>query len=167
MKKNTLDHIYESYMMDIYRYLLSLCGNSYVAEDIMQETFLRAYLHFEACTTENVKPWLFKIAHNAYIDYKRKECRSYAEEKEFFDNISDCKTTEEQVLIKEQLNEINDFIGKLPENQKQAILLCDYNDLSYKEASEVMGVSLPRFKVLLFRARQNIRQKAGSGDKYE
>ena len=167
MKKNTLDYIYESYMMDIYRYLLSLCCNSYVAEDIMQETFLRAYLHFEACTNENVKPWLFKIAHNAYIDYKRKESRSVAEEKEFFNNISDNKNTEEQVLIKEQLKEINNLIEKLPENQKQAILLCDYNDLSYKEASEVMGVSLPRFKVLLFRARQNIRQKVGRGDRCE
>ena len=167
MKKNTLDHIYESYMMDIYRYLLSLCGNSYVAEDIMQETFLRAYLHFEACTIENVKPWLFKIAHNAYIDYKRKECRSFAEENDFFNNISDSKTTEEQVLIKEQLKEISDLVEELPENYKQAILLCDYNALSYKDASDIMGVSLPRFKVLLFRARQNIRQKVGRGDRCE
>ena len=154
-------------MMDIYRYLLSLCGNSHAAEDIMQETFLRAYLHFEACTIEGVKPWLFRIAHNAYIDYKRKEVRSFAENEEFFSNISDSKTTEEQVLIKEQLKEISDLVEELPENYKQAILLCDFNELSYREASEIMGVSLPCFKVLLFRARQSIRQKVERGDRNE
>lgn len=60
--------------------------------------------------------------------------------------------------MQEKLKEINYFIDRLPENQKQAILLCDFNGLSYKEASEIMNISLSYFKVLLFRARQKYKK---------
>lgn len=160
MKKQTIDYIYQSFMIDVYRYLLSLCQDSYIVEDIVQETFFRAYLHIESCPKNGVKPWLFKIARNVYIDFRRKNSRSYAEKTDFFNSKSDYRTPEDEVLMKEQLREINYLIDKMPENHKQAILLCDFNGMSYKEASEIMGVSLAHLKVLLFRARQRIRQKS-------
>ncbi|WP_338078440.1 sigma-70 family RNA polymerase sigma factor [Clostridium tetanomorphum] len=149
------------------RYLLSLCHNEYIAEDIMQETFLRAYLYFEDCPANGIRPWLFRVAYNAYMDFIRKDRRSFSQDNEFFNNIADNKTTENKVLMQEKLKEINYFIDRLPENQKQAILLCDFNGLSYKEASEIMNISLSYFKVLLFRARQNIRNKVERNDIFE
>lgn len=167
MKENLLDYIFESHMADVYSYLLSICKDSYIAEEVMQETFFRAYLHFETCPVQETKYWLFRIAHNTYIDFRRKDRRSFAEEDEFFNNIADCKTTEDKVLAQEQLIEISYMLEKLPKNQKQAILLCDFNELSYKEAAEVIGVSLSHFKVLLFRGRQSIRKKVERGGYHE
>lgn len=59
-------------MKDVYYYLLSLSKNQHLAEDLLQDTFYRAFVHFESCPTERVKSWLFTIAHNAFIDYLRK-----------------------------------------------------------------------------------------------
>lgn len=167
MNKNTLDDIYQSFMVDVYRYLLSLCHNEYIAEDIMQETFLRAYLYFENCPVNTIKPWLFRVAYNAYIDFMRKDKHSFSQDNKFFNTIADNKTTEDKVLMQEKLKEINYFIDSLPENQKQAILLCDFNGMSYKEASEIMEISLSYFKVLLFRARQSIRNSVERDDSFE
>lgn len=54
--KHSIDDIYEEHMQDIYRYLLSLCKEHHLAEDLMQETFLRAYLYVENYQGEVVKP---------------------------------------------------------------------------------------------------------------
>jgi len=167
MKKFSLDYLYESYMPDVYSYLLSKCKDSYVAEEIMQETFFRAYLHFEACPIHEVKPWLFKIALNAYIDFKRKDSRSYAKKCDFFNNIIDCKTTEDKVLVQEELMEVNYILEQLPENQKQAILLCDFDGIAYKKAAEIIGISLSHLNVLLYRGRQSIRKRLERGECYE
>ncbi|NLK52997.1 MAG: sigma-70 family RNA polymerase sigma factor, partial [Syntrophomonadaceae bacterium] len=75
MERKTLDDIYRFYMLDIYRYLYSLCHNHYLAEDLLQETFYRAYLHLEDCRGEKVKPWLFRVAYNAFIDVMRQQKR--------------------------------------------------------------------------------------------
>lgn len=159
MKKNTLDKIYQGFMEDIYYYLLSLCKNKHIAEDVMQETFFRAYLYFEDCPYNRIKPWLFRVAHNAYIDFIRKNKKNHMKSNDFFNTIADYKTPEDKLLMKEQYQEIWNIIENMPEKQKQAILLCDFNDLSYKEAAEIMDVSLSYMKVLLFRARQSIRNQ--------
>jgi RNA polymerase sigma-70 factor, ECF subfamily len=49
METNNLDTVYQSYVKDIYRYLRSLCGDHHTAEDLVQETFYRAYLYLEDC----------------------------------------------------------------------------------------------------------------------
>ena len=58
MEKNSLDELYELYVADIYRYLRSLCQDHHAAEDLMQETFYRAYLYLEDCNEERIKHWL-------------------------------------------------------------------------------------------------------------
>lgn len=167
MKKNTLDDIYKTYMNDVYRYLLSKCCNKDIAEDIMQETFYRAYLYFEDCPNKGIKPWLFRVAHNTYIDYLRKNNRSHIKDNEFFNGLSDYKTPEDKILVNETIKDITKIIENMPQKQKDAILLCDFNGLSYKEASDIMKVSLSYFKVLLFRARQHIKSNIERNESYE
>ncbi|MCJ8014384.1 hypothetical protein MUG84_22045 [Paenibacillus sp. KQZ6P-2] len=57
MKRSTLESVYQKYMPEVYRYVRSLCGNDAAAEDLVQETFYRAYLHLENYRDEKVKPW--------------------------------------------------------------------------------------------------------------
>ena len=157
LNKKSLDEIYQSYVNDIYYYLLSLCGNKHIAEDIMQETFLRAYLCFEDCSFDGIKPWLFKVSYNSYIDYLRKNKKNCFQNMEIFSERIGYKTPEDIVIEKDEIGKILYLVKKMP--QKQAILLCDFNGLSYKEASQIMNVSLASIKISLYRARQHVREK--------
>nr|WP_092494546.1 sigma-70 family RNA polymerase sigma factor [Virgibacillus salinus] len=165
--KNNLDSIYNIYFHDIYRFLLSLCHNHHTAEDLVQETFFRAYLNIENYEAENIKTWLFTVAHNAFIDYYRKHKRTDVKEQNFFLPLFDRKkTTEETVVIHDEIQEIIEMLKDLPEKHKYAVLLHDFHGLSYHEAAQVMNVRQPYFKVLLFRGRQAIRnRKAGENER--
>lgn len=148
------------YFHDIYRFLLSLCHNHHTAEDLVQETFFRAYLNIENYDGKNIKTWLFTVAHNAFIDYYRKHKRTEVKEPTFFSSLFDKrKTTEEKVVIDDEIKEIIEMIEGLPEKHKYAVLLYDFHGLSYHEAAQVMQTSLSYFKVLLFRGRQAIRNR--------
>ncbi|MEG1798040.1 MAG: sigma-70 family RNA polymerase sigma factor [Clostridium sp.] len=157
MDKNTLDNLYKLYMTDVYRYLLYLCKDKYLAEDLLQDTFFRAYLYLEDCPPDNVKPWLFRVAHNSFIDSTRKNKRSSPTDAETLNNIEDPKSTEKDLLIKEQLSLVKSVMKNMPEKQKKALKLCVFKGLSYKEAAEVMGVSVSHLKILVFRARQTLK----------
>lgn len=157
MKPNSLDELYQSYVQDVYRYLRSLCHDHHVAEDLMQETFYRAYLYLENCREDKIKPWLFRVAYNAFVDYTRKEKRSIAKAADYFNALADPDTTEDTLLRQERMEEMVLSIDRLPENQRHALLLYDFHGMSYKEAAEIMEVGLSQYKILLFRARQKLR----------
>jgi len=159
-----VDRLYRVYFYDVYRFLLSLCHDHYTAEDLLQETFFRAYLHLENYNNEHVKTWLFTVARHAFIDHYRKQKRTIIKDKQFFKHVDDDHTKQplDHVIIGEDVQEIIQLIKDLPNKHKQAVLLRDFHDFSYKEGAQVMGVSLAYFKVLLFRGRQAIRnRKAG------
>lgn len=163
MQRKSFDAIYQSYIQDIFRYLFFLCHDYHQAEDLVNETFYRAYLFLEECQDEKVKPWLFKVAYHAYVDFRRKNSKVLLKDTAYFESLGNSETPEGLLIAKEQLEEIQQVIAGLPENQKQAVLLCDFQGFQYKEAAEIMQVSVGHFKVLLFRARQKIRsEKTGS-----
>ncbi|WP_046228236.1 sigma-70 family RNA polymerase sigma factor [Paenibacillus dauci] len=158
MVSKYLDQLYRQYTHDIYRYLYSLSRNHHTAEDLMQETFYRAYLYLEVYNGEKVKPWLFRAAYHAFIDDQRKRKRQQVQEPAFFDQITDSQTSPDNQLIEqEQIHLVITQLDQLPIMQKQAVLLYDFHQFSYQESSEIMDISLAYFKVLLFRGRQRIR----------
>ncbi|EJT18222.1 RNA polymerase sigma factor [Bacillus anthracis str. UR-1] len=61
-RKQSLEEIYSEHMQDLFRYLLSLTGDSHFAEDLMQETFYRMLVHIDYYKGEEIRPWLFTIA---------------------------------------------------------------------------------------------------------
>ncbi|SDK21501.1 sigma-70 family RNA polymerase sigma factor [Sediminibacillus albus] len=168
MDNQSLDTIYRSYMIDIYRYLLSLCGDSYLAEDIVQETFLRAFLYIEDINNiNNIKPWLFSVAYHTFVDVKRKAKFNVIKEDYFFGNIMQMDSPEKKVILKKQVQEIRQIINKMKEKQKHAILLVDFHQLSYQEAATVMSVNVPHLKVLLFRARKAVVKRQYERSKFD
>lgn len=159
MKSNSLDDHYRSYVHDIYRYLHALCRNHHLAEDLTHETFYRAYLYLEDCREDRIKPWLFRVAYNAFIDYTRKAHRNIATEAGFFDTLPHPETTEAVLIRQERMEELAVSVGELPEAQRHALLLHDFHGISYKDAAVIMDVSLPKYKILIFRARQRLREQ--------
>lgn len=156
----SLDDLYKSYFHDIYRFLLSLSNNHHTAEDLLQETFYRAYLYLENYQDEHVKTWLFTVARNVFIDHYRKQKRTIIKDKPYFNQFEHAdKQPVDQIMLAEYISEIIKDINELPEKQKQAVILRDFHDFSYKEGAKVMNVSIANFKVSLFRGRQAIRQR--------
>ena len=73
MRVDSLEALYKYYMNDIYQYLLRLSGHPQTAEDLLHDTFVKAYEYLESYQGETVRPWLFRVAHNIYVDWYRRE----------------------------------------------------------------------------------------------
>lgn len=153
-----IEEVFESYLNDIYRYLFSLCKDHYLAEDLLQETFYRAFLNINKINIDNAKPWLFKVSHNLLIDHFRRNKRNVLIDDAQLQKLKSVINIEEKFLLDEMINTVLDVIKLLPLKQQNAILLCDFHDLSYEECAEVMGVSLAGFKSSLHRGRRKVRQ---------
>jgi len=87
MKHKSLEDIYRLYLPDIFRYLYFLCHDYYLAEDLVSETFYRAFLFLEDCPVGKVKPWLFKVAYHAFIDFQRKNHRVLLKDYSYFEQL--------------------------------------------------------------------------------
>ena len=164
MKKD-INYVYSTYFQDVYRFLFSLSRNHHTAEDLVQETFVRAHLYIENYKGEHVKTWLFTIAHHVFIDYYRKHKKTIIKDDSYFVSLIERKTgMEEDIIVKEEVKKIISLLGSLPEKHKLAVLLHDFHQLSQQEAAEVMKVKQSHFKVLLFRGRQAIRRRRNEAD---
>ncbi|WP_031513017.1 sigma-70 family RNA polymerase sigma factor [Desulfofalx alkaliphila] len=159
MEQGNLESIYKYYLNDVYRYLLQLCKHPQTAEDLTQETFYRAYLYLDSYQGEKVKPWLLRVARNAFIDWYRKEKGQIALEP-LVANCPDMgqKGPEERYLLIEEINRWAQALATLPTKQKQAVILCDYYGFSYQEAAELLNITPANLKVSLYRGRNKTKE---------
>ncbi|KJJ42086.1 RNA polymerase sigma factor SigM [Bacillus subtilis] len=152
----TIDEIYQMYMNDVYRFLLSMTKDKHLAEDLLQETFMRAYIHIHSYDHSKVKPWLFQVARNAFIDYVRKHKKEVTISDDIIGSLfqNAVQSPAHQVEIKEVLT---GYMSELPDNYREALTLYYLKELNYREASHIMNISEANFKSVLFRARQRLK----------
>lgn len=160
VKAPTLEDVYRAHMPDLYRYLLRLSGHPQTAEDLVQDTFIKAYEQLDGYGGEQVRPWLFRVARNAYIDWYRRRRRQVQADPESLQALDagPVSSPEAQCLVREQLDAWFAALNTLSENGRQAVLLRDYHGFSYQEIAQVMGLSQTNVKVTLFRARQKLKE---------
>lgn len=137
-KQLKLEDLYKKYAKDLFYYLLKLSGSPQLAEDLTQETFVRATIHLSEYEGEEARAWLFKVARNAYLDEWRKQKRrktfpllSLMSKKE--EIISPYGIPEETLLTQETYKQLEDLLGFLPEHYRTIIYLREYAEFSYKE----------------------------------
>jgi RNA polymerase sigma-70 factor (ECF subfamily) len=141
----------ERYQDKVFSYILFVVRNQEVADDIFQDTFMKAIVTIQQGRyVENGKfqPWLTRIAHNLIIDFfrqtKNENCVSNDEVE--YDLFNDVKLTEANVetkMVHEQvLDDVKLLIEHLPQNQKEVVFMRYYQGLSFKEIAEVTGVSI-------------------------
>lgn len=156
-----LENLYKQYAKTLYFYLLRLSGSKHLAEDLTQETFVRATVHLNEYEGEEARAWLFKVARNAYLDEWRKQKRrktisllSIFSSKE--DMISPYGIPEDSLLMQETHQQLEDLLGFLPEQYRSIIYLREYEEFSYKEIMEALQLTEEQVKVKLHRARKRL-----------
>ncbi len=153
-----IEEIYKVYINDVYRYLFSLSRSHHVAEDLMQETFYRAYLYLEDYENQKVKSWLFKVAYHTFIDFVRKEKKITFVGTEELETIQAGESTEEYVVAKNSYEKLIQIIHTLPVVEAQSILLCDVHQLTYEEGASVLDLKVNTYKSHIFRGRKRLKE---------
>jgi RNA polymerase sigma factor (sigma-70 family) len=153
------ERMYRRYVQDVYRYALALLRNPADAEDVTQTTFMNAYRAMQRGEQPR-KPqnWLIKIAHNAArTRYARSSRR--VKEVPLEDHVDMLPMPDEE---KPDLQEVLEALGRLPLNQRAALVMRELEGRSYAEIAETIGVSVPAVETLIFRARRSLRLKASN-----
>jgi len=134
----------------VYTSIFLLVKDNYLAEDIFQDTFIKVINTLRAGKyNEEGKflPWVIRIAHNLVIDHFRKEKRTpmvnVQEGFDIFDVIHVLDENVEDGIIREQnYSELRKLVEKLPEEQKEVLIMRHYGDLSFKEIADITNVSI-------------------------
>ena len=144
-----------------------MLGDDVDSEDIAQQVFIRVWKSAARYQpTAKFTTWLFKITRNLVFNELRRRKRHPVtplqhEEEEHFFQPADCGGMSPDVsLLDSELNDaIQMAIDALPETQRMAIVLRRYEEMPYEEIGEVLGLSVPAVKSVLFRARAELRER--------
>jgi RNA polymerase sigma-70 factor (ECF subfamily) len=145
------DTLLKRHKSSVYSYIYFIVRNREMAEDIFQDTFVKAIVTIkQGRYTENGKfrAWINRIAHNLIIDAFRQEKNEQTvsnddREVDLLNNPRWSDGTVEDLMVKDQIMEdVKKLIRHLPENQREVLTLRYYQDLSFKEISDLTGVSI-------------------------
>ena len=156
MDKQLLSKLYEMYQREIYLYLFALCHNDQLAEDLMQETFLKAILSLPEGHT-NMRAWLYLVARNLYFNYAKKEKVHVPLQR--LEEKPDELLTElpEQVIRNERKRLLYEALNSLPQNRREVLLLQYFGGLSQKEIAAVMHITPENVRVLAYRGKRELK----------
>jgi RNA polymerase sigma-70 factor (ECF subfamily) len=145
----SIEELYRRYAQDVYRFAFWLCGNSHDAEDIVSETFVRAWAGADDLRMDTVKAYLLVIARNLFLRQLRSK-----EKGELDSNFPDpAPGPDQEAEQRDELRAVLQELQKLPEVDRAALLMRVQEELPYEEIARCLGVSLAAAKVKVHRAR--------------
>ena len=150
--------LYERYAVQIHGYCLHQLGSREEAEDAVQTTFMNAFRGLSrGIVPELESAWLFKIAHNVCLSRRRSSWRrGKIEAPNNFEVLQEVIPGREQVS--DELIGLQDVLETMSENQRRAILLREWQGLTYREISTELGLTQAAVETLIFRARRALAQ---------
>jgi RNA polymerase sigma factor (sigma-70 family) len=150
-----IDDLYRAHGGEVYRYALAVLGNQADAEDVTQTTFLNAYRSLE----QGVRPrkpanWLLTIASNA-IKQRFRQASARPHEVVLDDRFAEASSEDAGPTVGEVLT----ALSRIPPQQRQAIVLREFEGRSYREIADILGVTTSALETLLFRARRSLTEE--------
>ncbi len=155
----------------VFRLAYGITRNTQEAEDIVQETFLKAFKHLDGFSSEkaNFRTWLLTITRNQSINVfsalKRKTLRfvtSTDDDERYYDSAGNPHSAygnpEKLLSVKQEHKKVEQALAQLPKRQRTAILLKAQESMSYEEIAAIMGASASSVESLIFRARKRLME---------
>ncbi len=161
------------YNRQLYSAAMRMTRNSADAEDLVQETYLKAYRAYHTFTEgTNLKAWLYRILTNTYINKYRKDSRrpnevdlGTVEDLYLYRRIGSeesadaARTTEDRVLDGLVESDIKEAVEELPETFRMPVLLADLEGFSYKEIAEILDIPIGTVMSRLHRGRKAMQKR--------
>lgn len=154
MDKILLETIYEKYGREVFLYILYLCGDAAAAEDLTQETFVKALLSLDEAHT-NYKAWLYMVARNLTFNYRRRMKKMI-----LHSDVPEGHTEETvaELIRSERDRLLHEGISMLDTRKKEVVTLQYFGELTVMEIAEITGLTPQNVKVLAYRARKEIKK---------
>jgi len=168
LKENNreFEHLLLEHLDSLYNSALRLCRSPTDAEDLVQETYYKAFRHIgQFREMSSIRTWLFHILRNTYInEYRKKQKNPDLLDIDLFEITNETLGEDEQNAILSKLDEyelkiafhdeVKDALDKLPDEYKLCIILRDIEGFTYKEISEIIGDPIGTIMSRLYRARR-------------
>ncbi len=160
--KKAFEFLLNRYYNSIYYMILKLVKNMADAEELASETFTKAYNNLDNYSPKYAfSTWLFRIGSNLSIDFLRKRKVGFVsleEEENTWELGLNSKTPdpEENLIIKQKIDNLKDVVSKLQGKYKQLIELRYFEEYSYEEIAEELNIPMGTVKTQLFRAKAQL-----------
>ena len=146
----------------LYNMALKYCGNSYDAEDIVQETYLMAFNKFHQLRDKSkCKPWLLRILRNNFLkSYQKNKTQQKLTETDYVDFLKESLSSgaAESLLVKASESAVvKEAIDQLPAKYKEVLVLYYMEDLLYKEIAQTLDIPIGTVMSRLTRAREGLK----------
>jgi RNA polymerase sigma-70 factor (ECF subfamily) len=168
--ETTFSQLVEEFQIPIFNLCYRMLGNRQEAEDATQETFVRAYLHYQQYDpARSIKTWLFSIAHHYCIDLLRKRRQAtlvsmddFADR--FLSRAHPFLSPEESLSRLEESRYLQKLLANIQPEYREAVLLRYWFELSYEEIAETTGCSVSAVKSRVFRAKKQLSALHAAGN---
>ncbi|MEI8225347.1 MAG: RNA polymerase sigma factor [Bacteroidota bacterium] len=161
-KINAFSYIVNRYKNKTYNLAFRICGNHEDAEEIAQDSFLKAYRSLKGFKMKSsFATWLYRIVYNTAISHVRIKKKGVLSLEDFPVDATDfigSNTSEEEAEKEYRSSLVNFALQKVNEDERGLISLYYYEEMSTDEISELTGISKSNIKVKLFRARQKMME---------
>ncbi len=155
------DSIYQSYFKDVYLYMLGISHNESIAEEITQETFVKAMKAIDRFDgRKDVQAWLFTIAKNTYFTYSKRH-RIYTGQPPDENTEASEAPVVNRILDEETAFQIHRFLHNMSEPYKEIFTLRLFGELSYEQIGLLFGKSASWARVIYYRAKKQIIEHIG------
>ncbi|KAA1243580.1 RNA polymerase sigma factor [Aquimarina sp. RZ0] len=160
-EKKNFESIFNEYSASLRNIIYYKCGDMDLAEDIIQEAFVKLWANCKKILFEKSKSFLFTVANNKLLNHiaHQKVVLKYEQKP----HHSEVNNQDPQFIMEENefMKKLKKAIDELPEKQRETFLLSRIDKKSYKEISEITGVSIKAIEKRIHYAMLNLREKLG------
>lgn len=151
------EELYRSHFQNVYHYVLSLCQDEQLAEEITQETFFKALKNIRQFDGRcQIKTWLFQIARNCYLSHCRKQ--KHLSSGEAPPDLADPSDLEGQLADRDTALALHRQLHRLPEPYKEVFSLRVFGELSFAQIGDLFEKSESWARVTYYRAKQKLKE---------
>ena len=145
--------LYDTYASDVYRFALWLAGDSFEAQDITSETFIRAWARNGHIRTATLKAYLFTITRNLYLESLRKSPQQVPLQDVYPDSSPD---PEQLLAMQSDVLDVRRYLHSLPEIDRAAFIMRVQHEIPYAEIARSLEISIAAAKVKVHRIRKKL-----------